>query len=46
MGTVLHLNRLGPTVISDVGQITRVGFATLPKFYTDNSSVIQKLIYY
>jgi hypothetical protein len=37
---------LGPTVISDAGLITRVGFAALPKFYTDNSSNIQKLIYY
>jgi hypothetical protein len=35
MGIVLHLNRLGPTVISDVGLITRIGFATLPKFYTE-----------
>jgi hypothetical protein len=46
MGTVLHLNRTGPTVISDTGLITRVGFAALPKFYSDNSSIIQKLIYY
>jgi hypothetical protein len=46
MRIVLHLNRTGPIVISDVGLITRVGFATLPKFYTDNSSIIQKLIYY
>jgi hypothetical protein len=46
MGTVLHLNITGPTVISDAGLITRVGFAGLPKFYTDNSSIIQKLIYY
>jgi hypothetical protein len=37
---------LGPTVISNAGLITRVGFAVLPKFYTDNSSNIQKLIYY
>jgi hypothetical protein len=37
---------LGPTVISDVGLITRVGFAALPKFCTDNSSIIQKPIYY
>jgi hypothetical protein len=37
---------LGPTVISDAGLITRVGFAALPKYYTDNSSNIQKLIYY
>jgi hypothetical protein len=43
MGTVLHL---GYTVISDTGLITRVGFAALPKFYTDNSSIIQNLIYY
>jgi hypothetical protein len=35
---------LGPTVISDAGLITRVGFAALLKFYTDNSSIIQKLI--
>jgi hypothetical protein len=35
---------LGPTVISDAGLITRVRFAALPKFYTDNSSIIQKLI--
>jgi hypothetical protein len=46
MRTVLHLNRTGPTVISDAGLITRVGFAALPKFYTDNSSIIRKLIYY
>jgi hypothetical protein len=46
MRIVLHLNRMGPTVISDTGLITRVGFAALPKFYTDNSSIIQKLIYY
>jgi hypothetical protein len=46
MGTVHHLNRTGPIVISDAGLITRVGFASLPKFYTDNSSIIQKLIYY
>jgi hypothetical protein len=46
MGTVLHLNRTSPTVISDAGLITRVGFAALPKFYTDNSSIIQKLIYF
>jgi hypothetical protein len=45
MGIVLHLNRTGPTVISDVGLITRVEFAALPKFYTNNSSIIQKLIY-
>jgi hypothetical protein len=36
----------GPTVISDTGLITRVRFAALPKFYIDNSSIIQKLIYY
>jgi hypothetical protein len=35
----------GPTVISDVGLITHIRFAALPKFYTDNSSIIQKLIY-
>jgi hypothetical protein len=46
MRIVLHLIELGPTVISDVGLITRVGFAALPIFYTDNSSIIQKLIYY
>jgi hypothetical protein len=46
MGTVLHLNRTGPIVISDAGLITRIGFAALPKFYVDNSSIIQKLIYY
>jgi hypothetical protein len=46
MGTVLHLNRTSPTVISDAGLITCVGIAGLPKFYTDNSSIIQKLIYY
>jgi hypothetical protein len=46
MGTVLHLNRTGPTVTSDAGLITRVGFASLPKFYTNNSSIIQKLVYY
>jgi hypothetical protein len=34
------------TVISDAGLITRVGFATLPKFYKDNSSIVQKQIYY
>jgi hypothetical protein len=34
------------TVISDAGLITRVSFTSLPKFYTDNSSNIQKLIYY
>jgi hypothetical protein len=44
--TILHLNRTSPTVISDAGLITRVGFAALPKFYTDNSCIIQKLIYY
>jgi hypothetical protein len=43
---VLHLKELGPTVISDAGLITHVGFAALPKFYTNNSSIIQKLIYY
>jgi hypothetical protein len=37
---------LGPIVISGAGLITCVGFAALPKFYTDNSSNIQKLIYY
>jgi hypothetical protein len=37
---------LGPTVISDAGLITRVGFAALPKFYINNSSIIQMLIYY
>jgi hypothetical protein len=37
---------LGPTIISDVGLITSVGFAANPKFYTNNSSIIQKLIYY
>jgi hypothetical protein len=42
MGTVLHLNR----TISDAGLITRVRFAALPNFYTDNSSIMQKLIYY
>jgi hypothetical protein len=36
---------LGPTVISDAGLITCVGFAALPKFYTNNLSIIQKLIY-
>jgi hypothetical protein len=46
MGTVLHLNRTGPTVFSDAGLITCVGCAALPKFYTDNWSIIQKLIYY
>jgi hypothetical protein len=46
MRTVLHWNRTGPTIISDAGLITHVGFAALPKFYTDNSSIIQKLIYY
>jgi hypothetical protein len=46
MRTVLHLNRTGPTVISDVGLITRIKFSALPKFYTDNLSIIQKLIYY
>jgi hypothetical protein len=64
MGTVLHLNRTGPTVISDEGLITRVGFAALCSqkanlllisysntlcelhHYADNSSIIQKLIYY
>jgi hypothetical protein len=46
MRTVLHLNRTGPTIISDAGLITRVGFAGLPKFYTDNSSIIKKLIYH
>jgi hypothetical protein len=43
MGIVLHLNRTGPTVISDAGLITRVEFAALPKFYTDNSSIIQNV---
>jgi hypothetical protein len=37
---------LGPRVISDAGLITRVEFAALPKFYTDNSSIIQNLMYY
>jgi hypothetical protein len=37
---------LDPTVISDKGLITRVGFAALTKFYTDNTSNIQKLIHY
>jgi hypothetical protein len=37
---------MGPTVISDARLITRVGFAALPKFYIDNSSIIQNLIYY
>jgi hypothetical protein len=37
---------LGPTVINDAGLITRVGFVALLKFYIDNSSIIQKLIYY
>jgi hypothetical protein len=37
---------MGPTVISDAGLIIRVRFAALPKVYTDNSSIIQKLIYY
>jgi hypothetical protein len=46
MGTVLHLNRTGPHSLSDAGLITRVGFAALPEFYTDNLSIIQKLIYY
>jgi hypothetical protein len=46
MRIVLHLNRTGPTVISDAGLITHVCFAALPKYYTDNSSNIQKLIYY
>jgi hypothetical protein len=27
---------LGPTIISDTRLITRVGFAALRKFYTDN----------
>jgi hypothetical protein len=31
---------LGPTVISDTGLITRVGFVGLPKYYTDNPSMI------
>jgi hypothetical protein len=34
---------LGPTAISDARLITHVGFAALPKFYTDNSSIIQML---
>jgi hypothetical protein len=46
MGTVLHLNTIGPHSYSDAGLITRVRFAALLKFYTDNSSIIQKLIYY
>jgi hypothetical protein len=46
MVIVLHLNRTGPTVSSDTGLITRIGFAALQKFYTDNSSIIQKPIYY
>jgi hypothetical protein len=37
---------MGPTVISDAGLITRIGFAALPKFYIDNLSIIQKLICY
>jgi hypothetical protein len=37
---------LGPTVISDMGLITRIGFAAIPKFYTDNMSNLQKLIHY
>jgi hypothetical protein len=37
---------LGPTVISDTWLITRVGFAAIPKFYTDNTSNLRKLIQY
>jgi hypothetical protein len=37
---------MGPTVISDTGLITRVGFAAIPKFYTDNTSNLQKQIHY
>jgi hypothetical protein len=43
---VLHSMELGPTVISDMGLITRIGFAAIPKFYTDNMSNLQKLIHY
>jgi hypothetical protein len=32
MGIALHLNRTGPTVISDAGLITRVGFAVSQNF--------------
>jgi hypothetical protein len=41
MGIVLHLNRTGPHSL-----ITRVGFAALPKFYTDNSRIILLIYYY
>jgi hypothetical protein len=34
--------KLGPTVISDIGLITRVGFAALSKICTDNMSNIKK----
>jgi hypothetical protein len=37
---------LGPTVISNTGLITRVDFAAIPKFYTDSTSNLQKLIHY
>jgi hypothetical protein len=36
----------GPTVISDTGLITLVGFAVIPKFYTDNTSNLQNLMHY
>jgi hypothetical protein len=35
-----------PSVISDTGLIIRVSFAAIPKFYTDNTSNLQKLIHY
>jgi hypothetical protein len=40
------LNRNGPRVIRDARLITRVGFAALSKFYKNNLSIIQNLIYY
>jgi hypothetical protein len=37
---------LGPMVISYTALITHVGFAAIPKFYSDNMSILQKLIHY
>jgi hypothetical protein len=44
--TDLHLNKTGPHSHLRRWADTRVGFATLPNFYTDNLSIIPKLIYY
>jgi hypothetical protein len=37
---------LGVTVISDIGLITCVGFAAIPKFYIDYTRYLQTLIHY